>query len=133
MVWGKVRRGILGGTPEWCEEEDCRFYGTASCTECDECTYCGADLGHHGRNRHESHVIARTSGGRKWVPSCMACNLSQRTDRLITWLRRLHEEDHGLYEQIVRHTRNRWTGWGGDFDTLARRIRDLDDELGYHW
>jgi 5-methylcytosine-specific restriction endonuclease McrA len=130
MSWDEIKRRVIGGTPEWCDEEDCFFYGDTRCTECEECTYCGTPIGPRGRNRHKAHAfLPESSGGRTWVPTCMSCNLSQGTEGLVSWLRRLHEEDPKLYQTIVAHQRDRWSGWTGGLDKIAKKILELDERL----
>ena len=125
-------RRVVGGTPDWCTDRHCVFYGTASCTGCEECAFCGANIGPKRIRGHRGHLMARIHGGVTWAPICQRCNSSQRTDGVVTWLRRLHTDDHEYYKRIVRHTVGRYSVWLGIDDKLSGKIMQLDEQLGGH-
>jgi len=110
-LWQKIKDGLTTGTPSWCTSTDCHFYGTDSCNNCGNCTYCGASLGDFGENKHEAHFFrAENSGGRAWVPTCPSCNLSQGTKGLVAWLTDLREKRPSKYDRIVEHQKTTLIG-----------------------
>lgn len=114
-----------------CEDTDCAFYETDFCNDCYICTFCGAVIDR--RNRHKAHVYrAQSRGGRTWVPACMACNLSQGTKGLVTWIRWLHENDPELYDKIVDWQADKETDWLFRRDKIAQMILAIHNE-DYSW
>lgn len=135
MVWGKARdTSQQGGHLSWCANSkasiDCGFYikKTGYCTErdCEYCTVCGIELGHHGRNRHKAHLYrAKAHGGKTWVPTCMNCNQSRGITGFKKWLRELPQKNPKLYEKIVRYQNSRW--WKHDF--IRNTVEQIDREI----
>jgi len=80
------------------------------------CTYCGSS-----RKIVEEHVKAKSKGGAKTVPACLACNSSKGDKALMEWLRWIKRNDQYRWRQIRNYNK-------GKSSDIAKKVQKIEDE-----
>lgn len=80
------------------------------------CSYCGSE-----DNIHQDHLVAKTKGGVKTIPSCSKCNQSKGKKALMEWLRWLKINRKSHWRRIEKYQK-------GKRSDIAKKVQKIRDE-----